>query len=174
MHAGRTAWGTRCAQAAAGWSAACKKAGTGKRGCLTTASDGEASSQRVTPGALSDARPDTVQASTARRKRELRPSDARRIAAKMGRSTEALLLVLNAVNLVATVLVGLSLPRVVLSPVLTDSHLCSGTWGEQVSCCAMLRAARSRLVTVHSNTACTFTDMTAAVGEAQPAPVCSA
>ena len=47
-----------------------------------------------------------AQASTARRKRELRPSDARRIAAKMGRRTEVLLFMLNAANLIATVLVG--------------------------------------------------------------------
>ena len=45
------------------------------------------------------------QASTARKKKELRPSDARRIAARLGRQTELLLLLLNALNLVATLLV---------------------------------------------------------------------
>lgn len=46
-----------------------------------------------------------VQASTARKKKDLRPSDARRLAAKMGRSTEWLLFSLNVVNVLCTLLV---------------------------------------------------------------------
>jgi hypothetical protein len=46
-----------------------------------------------------------AQASTAKRKKDLRPSDARRVAAKMARTTEALLLVLNVLNLLFTLLV---------------------------------------------------------------------
>ena len=37
----------------------------------------------------------------AKKKKDVRPSDARRLAARMGRQTEALLFALNAVNLVA-------------------------------------------------------------------------
>lgn len=47
-----------------------------------------------------------AQGSTAKRKKEdLRPSDARRLAAKSARRTETLLLVLNTVNLLCTLLV---------------------------------------------------------------------
>lgn len=46
-----------------------------------------------------------VQASTAKKKKELRPSDARRLAAKMGRSTEWMLFALHVVNLLLTLLV---------------------------------------------------------------------
>ena len=46
-----------------------------------------------------------VQASTAKKKKELRPSDARRMAAKMGRSTEWMLFALHVVNLLCTLLV---------------------------------------------------------------------
>ena len=63
----------------------------------------------------------TPQASTARRKKGLRPSDARRNAAKLGRSTEVLLFILNFINLLATVLVRLNLAFVSL-PLPQPSH----------------------------------------------------
>ncbi len=46
-----------------------------------------------------------MQASTAKKKKELRPSDARRLAAKMGRSTEWLLFALHVTNLFSTLAV---------------------------------------------------------------------